>query len=119
MIAHSTVRDVATQAARAYGLPLERIILMDTPGNVPESNLNSLPPYGAVPDLITTGLNIPRCFVEQSFQRGEAKAKVALLAWSSGTTGNPKVSILPSGGMFEWDYIIVFPHRPLRYLITD
>jgi hypothetical protein len=100
MIVHSTVLDVSLQAARAHGLPTERIILMDKPGravgNILKSNSTTLSPRGTVTDLIAKGLSIPRCFTEQSFQRGEGKVRVALLAWSSGTTGTPKVSILPS-----------------------
>lgn len=32
-------------------------------------------------------------FLERDLAPGEGKTKVALLSWSSGTTGNPKVKI--------------------------
>jgi len=96
MIVHSTVLDVSIQAARAYGLSTERIIVIDKSSDASKTNTDPLLPRRAVPDLITKGLSSPRCFEEQTFQRGEGKVKVALLAWSSGTTGKPKVSILSS-----------------------
>lgn len=96
MIVHSTVLDVSLHAARVCELPDDRIILLDKPGyavgNLPKSKSTPLSPRGMVPDLIIKGSNIPCCFTEQTFQRGEAKHRVALLAWSSGTTGTPKVS---------------------------
>ncbi|KAF7767894.1 hypothetical protein Agabi119p4_7137 [Agaricus bisporus var. burnettii] len=103
MIVHSTVLDVSLHAARVCGLPDDRIILLDQPGyavgNLSTSKYTPMPPRGMVPDLIAKGSNIPCCFTEQTFQRGEGKHRVALLAWSSGTTGTPKAVAISHYGV--------------------
>ncbi len=87
MVVESTVLDISLKAARLYGLPDDRVVLFDSPRHTPE-------PQSAretVSSLIKKGLNEPCSFVEPIFRAGEGKTRVALLAWSSGTTGPPKV----------------------------
>lgn len=96
MVVDSTVLDVSLEAARLYGLPDDRIILLDAPkhtlGTRAWSTQNSSM-RESVADLINKGLHQPCCFVEPELGAGEGKTRVALLSWSSGTTGTPKVGI--------------------------
>lgn len=94
MVVDSTVLDVALKAARLYGLPDDRVVLLDAPDRTLGTSacpVRNPPTRDTVPDLINKGLNQPCCFVESAFRAGEGKKRVALLSWSSGTTGTPKV----------------------------
>ena len=82
IIAHPSVLPVALDAARAVGLPSDRIILFDP---VPGSS------YAYLNDLVKLGLDEVQQFTPLRFKPGEAKTKLALLSFSSGTTGRPKV----------------------------
>ena len=82
LIVHPTVLPVAVEAARNVRLPADRLILFD-------AVLGS--PHECLPDLIEKGLTHPQHFTRFRLKPGEAKTKVALLAFSSGTTGKPKV----------------------------
>lgn len=86
MIVHSTALDVAVTAARLSALPSNRIIVLDD--HLPSS---SRPKRWTVPGLIRLGSKEDRGPVERTFSAGEGKSKIALLCWSSGTTGKPKV----------------------------
>ena len=88
MVVHSLVLAVALSAARLVGFPLDRIILLDHhQSNTSSSMINS------VPELICVGRQkkTTRTFYERRLDQGEGMTKIALLCWSSGTTGNPKV----------------------------
>jgi hypothetical protein len=99
MIVHSTVLDVALRAAQLYGLPDDRIVLLDKPSHKAVSDIRQSASAAFthrtinVPDLITRGLGQPSAFTDLALKPGEGKTKVALLSWSSGTTGTPKVGI--------------------------
>lgn len=82
LVAHSSTLAVAIEAAYLVGLPEDRIIPMD-------SSPNSS--YPNVPDLVRFGLREKPQYTERRLKSGEARTKVALLLFSSGTTGKPKV----------------------------
>lgn len=72
-------------AARQAGIPDTRVVVFDeVPGSA----------HTSVEALIQEGLRMDQCFVERKLKPGEAKSKIALLNFSSGTTGKPKVNAL-------------------------
>ena len=73
---------VAAEDAYAVGLPYDRIVLLDSDPLAPHSNL---------PELIKFGLGAKQEYTERRLKPGEARTKLALLLFSSGTTGKPKV----------------------------
>jgi len=79
IIAHSSSLHAALDAARAAGIPSDRVITLD------QSN------QPTVDSIIQLGLRNEPAFSERRLEKGEAKTKVALLSFSSGTTGKPKV----------------------------
>ena len=76
------------QAARSAGIPNERIVLLDNPAGYAG-------PYLTLDVLIRVGLSKDPTFVERRLNPGEAKTKIALLSFSSGTTGRPKAVAIP------------------------
>ena len=76
------------QAARSTGIPMERIIILDSP-------VGYSGPYVTLNTLIREGLSKHPTFVERRLNPGEAKTKIALLNFSSGTTGRPKAVAIP------------------------
>lgn len=68
------------------GIPHDRIVLLGGSERV-------TPNFSGhnVHNLIEHGLSQEANFVERRLEPGEAKTKVALLLFSSGTTGKPKV----------------------------
>jgi hypothetical protein len=87
MIVHSFALSLALEAAISVGLPMHRIILLD---RAPLS-LPIICKFLNVHELILMGERLPRNCRQCVLQPGEGKTKVALLCWSSGTTGKPKV----------------------------
>lgn len=85
MIVHSTALELAVTAARLSALPSDRIIVFDDHLPSPPR-----PKRWTVPGLIHLGLKEDQGPVERTFSAGEGKSKIALLCWSSGTTGKPK-----------------------------
>ncbi|KAI0767430.1 acetyl-CoA synthetase-like protein [Fomes fomentarius] len=85
LVAHSSTLPVAIEAAHLVGLPEDHIILID-------SSPNSS--YPNVPDLVRFGLREKPQYTERRLKSGEARAKVALLLFSSGTTGKPKAVMM-------------------------
>ena len=79
IIAHPSSLHTALDAARAAKIPSTRVITFG------ESN------QPTVDSIIQLGLRNEPAFVERKLKKGEAKTKVALLCFSSGTTGKPKV----------------------------
>ncbi|TFK68448.1 acetyl-CoA synthetase-like protein [Pluteus cervinus] len=84
VIVHSTLLETVISATYLTGLPVDRIIVLDPP---PAS-------YGHkifdISTLLTLGESQPFPHRERILRSGEGRKKIALLAWSSGTTGNPK-----------------------------
>ncbi|KAF8586727.1 phenylacetyl-CoA ligase [Ramaria rubella] len=80
---------VALEAARTAGIAHDRIILLSGVAPDPSSGLSRLD------DLITVGLQRPPSFTERRLKPGEGKTKLALLSFSSGTTGKPKAVAIP------------------------
>jgi 4-coumarate--CoA ligase len=89
MVVHSFMLGIVLSAARLVGFPLDRIILLDQSST---SNASSM--INSVPELINLGRQKPRAFYERPLDQGEGKTKIALLCWSSGTTGKPKVCVI-------------------------
>ena len=85
LIVHPSVLSVASAAARAVGLPPDRIVLF-----VPEAGTS----HANLPEVIRAGLDAPQQFTELRLEPGEAKKKLALLSFSSGTTGPPKAVMI-------------------------
>jgi 4-coumarate--CoA ligase len=73
--------------AKISGIPHDRVVLLGGPERV-------IPNFSGynVPSLIEHGLSKEAKFVEIRLEPGRAKTKVALLLFSSGTTGKPKVT---------------------------
>lgn len=91
IVVHSLVLGIALSAARLVEFPLDRIILLDQSS---ASNTSSM--INSVPELICVGRQkTRRTFYERPLDQGEGKTKIALLCWSSGTTGNPKAVAIP------------------------
>ncbi|KAG1749197.1 hypothetical protein EDB19DRAFT_1681264 [Suillus lakei] len=78
IIAHPSSLHTALGAARAAGIPSDRVI---TFGESTQSTVES---------IIQIGLRNEPAFVERRLKKGEGKTKVAFLNFSSGTTGKPK-----------------------------
>ncbi|KIJ62740.1 hypothetical protein HYDPIDRAFT_30328 [Hydnomerulius pinastri MD-312] len=81
VIAHPLSLSTALSAARAAGIPDNRVVVFD---EVPGSN------YTTVESLVQDGLKMDQCFVEPRLKPGEGLTKIAFLNFSSGTTGKPK-----------------------------
>jgi len=86
---HSLVLGIALSAACLVEFPLDRIILLDQ-----SSTSNAFSMINGVPGLIRVGRQKPRAFYERPLDQGEGQTKIALLCWSSGTTGKPKVVLI-------------------------
>ncbi|PIL27096.1 transporter [Ganoderma sinense ZZ0214-1] len=83
---HPDCLKVGLEAARKAGIRDDRIALFDAvPGN----------PHVTIGELVKEGLTQPRRYVEPQLRPGEGKTKVALLLFSSGTTGRPKAVMIP------------------------
>ncbi|KAI0040816.1 acetyl-CoA synthetase-like protein, partial [Auriscalpium vulgare] len=72
---------IVTEACKAVGIPLERIVLFDS---VPGTS------HVSVDQLVEDGFKNKLNFAEKKLAPGEAKTKVAFFSLSSGTTGPPK-----------------------------
>jgi 4-coumarate--CoA ligase len=98
IIAHSSTLETSLSAARIAGIPTDRIILLDRPHPHP-SHARGIP---CIRDLIQDSLAQEPLFLERTLDPGEGKTKVAILSWSSGTTGKPKVH------SFIWTPTVIF-----------
>ncbi|KAI0046627.1 phenylacetyl-CoA ligase [Auriscalpium vulgare] len=72
---------IVTAACKAVGIPLERIVLLDSVSGTS---------HVSVDQLVEDGLKNKLNFTEKKLAPGEAKTKVAFFSLSSGTTGPPK-----------------------------
>ncbi|TCD60045.1 hypothetical protein EIP91_010839, partial [Steccherinum ochraceum] len=89
ILVHSENLAIAQDAARAANLPADRIVLVDSP-RVPALQLHM-----NIDRLVQEGLALPPQYTERRLNPGEAKTKLALLSFSSGTTGRPKAVAIP------------------------
>lgn len=87
LITHSGSLQTALEAAKASGLSTSHIIILDSA----ISNAQ----YPTLDALVHEGLSKPPAFVERKLEPGEARSKLALLSFSSGTTGRPKAVAIP------------------------
>ncbi|RDX52614.1 amp dependent CoA ligase [Lentinus brumalis] len=83
---HPDSLQVGLEAARKAGIRDGRVVLFD---RVPGDD------HLTVSDLIKEGLLQPKRYVEPRLKPGEGKTKLALLFFSSGTTGRPKAVMIP------------------------
>ncbi|SJK98219.1 uncharacterized protein ARMOST_01480 [Armillaria ostoyae] len=79
---------VVTPAANTFGIPTSSILLFDIGTVNPSSG------YTMVSELVSYGENSSAHIPEKRLAPGEGKTKVALLFFSSGTTGKPKAVAL-------------------------
>ncbi|KAK0481631.1 amp dependent CoA ligase [Armillaria novae-zelandiae] len=86
IIVYSAFLPTALEAARAVGIPKDRIVLIDDPGNHTHTSIESLMEYGN---------SKPINFTERRLSPGESKTKLAFLSFSSGTTGKAKAVEIP------------------------
>ncbi|KAI0772847.1 acetyl-CoA synthetase-like protein [Trametes elegans] len=86
LFVHPDSLQVGLEAARTVGIPDDRIVVFDpVPGDR----------HVTVGELIREGLVQPQSWVEPRLKPGEGKTKLALLFFSSGTTGRPKAVMIP------------------------
>jgi 4-coumarate--CoA ligase len=86
IISHPASLDTARAAGRDAGISADRIVVFDV-------DVDAIPKMGvpSVSQLVLRGISREASFVERKLRPGEAKTKLALLNFSSGTTGKPKV----------------------------
>ena len=85
IITSSAVMEIASAAARKVGLGPDRIVLL-----TPEASQHC-----TIDSLVKEGLAQKHQFRERILAPGEAKTKLAILSFSSGTTGKPKAVAIP------------------------
>ncbi|KAM6493631.1 hypothetical protein JOM56_009992 [Amanita muscaria] len=86
--------EMAQKAAKSTGIPSDRIVLFNAP-----SSTDVLDHYATVDELVALGTEKKSDFQERELGPGEAKTKLALLSFSSGTTGNPKAVAITHYGI--------------------
>jgi hypothetical protein len=91
IVSHPDILLIAVKAAQQTDIPSDRIVLLGTPEQAAAPNLFGFDLHG----LIAYGLSERTSFTERRLEPGEAKRKIGLLVFSSGTTGKPKVWVLP------------------------
>ncbi|CVK99300.1 probable phenylacetyl-CoA ligase [Fusarium mangiferae] len=79
--------DVANKAAKAVGIPQDRIFILATPGD------NSKLPFITVDDLMKEGAILPE-LEPLKWVKGQGARQVAFLCYSSGTSGLPKAVMI-------------------------
>ncbi|KAH9833458.1 phenylacetyl-CoA ligase [Rhodofomes roseus] len=87
LLAHIDNLANALEAADKIGLPHDHVIVFDAHkaearGRLPDG-------VRSVEEVIQSGVGIPK-YPECRLKKGEAKTKIAVLCYSSGTTGKPK-----------------------------
>lgn len=82
IVTHVASLPAATAAAKQAGIPLDRVVVIGA--------ASSPRPHSTVQELVAAGLSKLPVFEERRLRPGEAKTKLALLCFSSGTTGKPK-----------------------------
>ncbi|KAG7452393.1 amp dependent CoA ligase [Guyanagaster necrorhizus] len=99
IIVYSTFLPTIIEAARAVGIPKDRIILIDGPSNST---------HVSVENLIEYGNSKPMNFIERKLNPGESKTKLAFLSFSSGTTGKKG-----QGDTDSFHHAVEIPHRSI------
>ncbi|KAF9046775.1 hypothetical protein BJ165DRAFT_1193944 [Panaeolus papilionaceus] len=92
MVVHSNTLETALSAARIVGLPSDRIVLIDEPQCEPTAAGPSSDRW-SIPRLVDLGERAIRSYSDGFVPpcgTVEGSSKVAMLCWSSGTTGPPK-----------------------------
>ncbi|RKL35830.1 hypothetical protein BFJ72_g8530 [Fusarium proliferatum] len=79
--------DIAIQAAKAVGIPQDRIFILATPGD------NSKLPFTTFDDLVKEGATLPE-LEPLKWVKGQGARQVAFLCYSSGTSGLPKAVMI-------------------------
>ena len=87
MITHPELLPIALKAARTAGLSSDRIVLFDAEGISDEVYRN----HETVGGVLEFGLRNKTVYTDRILGPGEGRTKLALLSFSSGTTGRPKV----------------------------
>ncbi|KAF7299230.1 Phenylacetyl-CoA ligase [Mycena indigotica] len=88
LIIHPEAVEAATTAAKTFGLPTDRILVLDVDNVKPPKSLVN------INSLIKKGSEM-KPVPERILKPGEGKTKLALLSFSSGTTGRPKAVAIP------------------------
>ncbi|KAH9980137.1 amp dependent CoA ligase [Lactifluus volemus] len=91
IVSHPDILLIAVKAAQQTDIPSDRIVLLGTPEQAAAPNLFGFDLHG----LIAYGLSERTSFTERRLEPGEAKRKIGLLVFSSGTTGKPKAVEIP------------------------
>jgi len=91
VIVHPDSLEIGLEAARLAGLPSDRVVLFDVPGRISNEMYQN---HETVGRILEYGLRNKTSYTDRKLAPGEGKTKLALLSFSSGTTGRPKVSIL-------------------------
>ncbi len=76
------VLDTALKAAKAVGIPEDKVFIMDVPLHAPK------PHFKTVDDLIEIGRSVPD-LEPLRWVKGQGARQVAFLCYSSGTSGLP------------------------------
>lgn len=88
------VLETALKAAKAVGIPEDKIFIMDLPHH------SQKPPFKTVDDLVELGHSVPELEPLQ-WVKGQGARQVAFLCYSSGTSGLPVSLLAPEGcGVF-------------------
>ena len=74
LVIHSSVYNVALEAAKASGIPADRIVLIDAV--LPNGCSDKTHP--TIEQLVDEGAKLPTCFAEKHLRSGEGKTKVAV-----------------------------------------
>lgn len=88
LLVHPSVLQTGLAAAKAIGLPNDRVMLIEPTSNAKQD-------FVTLDEVIQEGLRHPEPFTERQFKPGEAKTKIAFYNSSSGTTGKPKSVAIP------------------------
>ena len=74
LLIHSSVYNVALEAAKISGIPVDRVVLIDVAhlsGVADKTHLT-------IEQLVNEGAKLPMCFAEKQLGSGESKTKVAV-----------------------------------------
>ena len=91
LVLHPDSLAVGLAAARAAGIRPDRILLFARPPTASADAAGLL----TLDELVQEGLAQPRRWAEPRLKPGEGKTRIALLFFSSGTTGRPKAVMIP------------------------